>query len=138
MFIDIVPQKLFTERPKMKYILIVEDEPDILETIVGSLQDEFGDKEIHFEKAVNGEEALNIIRETNNHYLIVTDINMPVMDGFQFVKNLRGLNFDFPVVVFSAHADQEEQYLNDLGVTAMIKKPYLKDLISAVTKIVVD
>lgn len=119
----------------MKYILVVDDELDILDAIVDTLEIEFDSDEITVERAMNGVEALNLFKENQNKYeLVVTDINMPEMDGLELTENIKSLNSKIPVIVFTGHGDLEEQEkLNNLGVKAMVKKPYVEDLIDQVT-----
>jgi len=79
-----------------------------------------------FVQAENGMEALAVIREQESLNLILTDINMPKMDGQTFVKLVKNdrLTKDIPVVVISSIADGifiDE--LIKLGVKAVIKKP---------------
>jgi CheY-like chemotaxis protein len=118
----------------MKYILVVDDEQDILETIVDTLEIEFDSNEVKIEKAMNGVEALKFFDKPGNSFdLIVTDLNMPEMDGIEFTENIKKIKATMPVIVFTGHGDAEEQEkLNSLGVVAMIKKPYVEDLIEEV------
>ena len=119
----------------MKYILVVDDEPDILETIVDSLEIEFDASEVKIEQAINGVEALKVIKGDTKFDLIVTDLNMPEMDGIELTENIRKLNNNVAVIVFTGHGDLEEkERLSALGVTAMVKKPYVEELIEEVTK----
>ena len=118
----------------MKYILVVDDEQDILETIVDSLEIEFGDDEVEIQRALNGVEAMKLFNSDQKFDLVVTDLNMPEMDGIELTENIRKVQTDIPVIVFTGHGDLEEQEkLNGLGVTAMIKKPYVEDLIEQVS-----
>lgn len=117
----------------MKNILVVDDELDILETIVDSLEIEFGDA-ISIHKAANGQEALQKFREDVNFDLIVTDLNMPDMDGLELTENIKKIEENTPIIVFTGHGDiEEKEKLTSLGVVAMIKKPYVEDLIDEVS-----
>ena len=118
----------------MKYILVVDDEQDILETIVDTLEIEFDSSEVKIEKAMNGVEALKFFDNPSSSFdLIVTDLNMPEMDGIEFTENVKRIQSSTPVIVFTGHGDAEEQEkLTSLGVVAMIKKPYVEDLIEEV------
>ncbi|MFT6630653.1 MAG: CheY-like chemotaxis protein [Bacteriovoracaceae bacterium] len=118
----------------MKYILVVDDELDILETIVDTLEIEFDESDVQIDKAVNGIEALKLFNGEINYDLVVTDLNMPEMDGIELTENIKKINDKTPVIVFTGHGDIEEQEkLTSLGVLAMIKKPYVEDLIEEVT-----
>ena len=119
----------------MKNLLVVDDEIDILETIVDTLEIEFDDDSVQITKATNGSEALELFRDKGNFDLVVTDINMPEMDGVELTRNLKTIDKGIGVIVFTGHGDTEEQnVLNELGVISMIKKPYVEDLINEVLK----
>ena len=116
----------------MKNILVVDDELDILETIVDSLEIEFGD-EVAIDKASNGNEALELFGGDKSYDLIVTDLNMPDMDGLELTQNIKKLQVETPIIVFTGHGDiEEKEKLTALGVVAMIKKPYVEDLIDEI------
>lgn len=118
----------------MKYILVVDDEQDILETIVNTFEIEFDDGQVNIDVAENGVEALKSFQSGKKYDLIVTDLNMPEMNGIELTEKIKELGSSTPVIVFTGHGDIEEQEkLNSLGVLAMIKKPYVEDLIEEVT-----
>lgn len=118
-------------------ILIVEDEVDILETISDTIEIEF-DLDIHMEKAVNGKDALEVCRK-NSFDIVITDLNMPVMDGLTFAKEFRIMDQKVPIIVFTGHGDLEEvDKLDGIGVQAMVKKPYIQNLITELKKIIID
>ncbi|MCW8195854.1 response regulator [Proteobacteria bacterium 005FR1] len=102
-------------------ILIVEDEPDIRETLKDILELEG----FSVTTAANGREALQRVEEIQRPCLILLDLMMPVMDGWQFLHILKDerkhVFATIPVVVISAAADVsavQQQY----GCKA-IKKP---------------
>jgi CheY-like chemotaxis protein len=109
------------ENPK-NTILIVEDIPDILTLLKATL--EF--KGYRAITAKDGQEALEII-EQERPAVIVTDILMPRMDGFNLVHRLR-LNpttRDIPVIFLSATyvAPEDKTFALSLGATRFIEKP---------------
>ncbi len=117
----------------MKHILVVDDEQDILETIVNTLEIEFDEGQVIIDVAENGVEALRSFQSGKKYDLIVTDLNMPEMDGIELTEKIKQLGLSIPVIVFTGHGDIEEQEkLTSLGVLAMIKKPYVEDLIEEV------
>lgn len=86
-------------------VLLVEDEPSLLEVLTELLTDE-GYKVIGAE---NGQKAVEQLdRFLTPPDIIITDINMPVMDGFQFVQTLRERNAQIPVMVYSANSKDFE------------------------------
>ncbi len=119
----------------MKKILVVDDEADILDTIIETLEVEFGES-MSIQKAMNGLEALSKIENEDPYDLLVTDLNMPEMNGVELTEKVLFKNKSFPIIVFTGHGDfEEQQKLTDLGVRAMIKKPYVEDLIDEVSSI---
>jgi CheY-like chemotaxis protein len=55
---------------------------------------------------------------------IVTDLRMPVMDGFQLLQSARAHGWSIPVIVISAYADPDTRArARDLGATAFLEKP---------------
>jgi len=119
----------------VKNILVADDEFDILETIVDSLEIEFDRDVLKIHQAQNGVEALELFKDGSGFDLVVTDLNMPKMDGLELVKNIMKITPGFPVIVFTGHGDyQELEELTSLGVKAMVKKPYIEDLINEASK----
>ena len=76
----------------------------------------------------NGLEATAWLAKSDRPDLIISDINMPMIDGITFVKMMSqsGLYRDIPIIILSGH--QEEQVKNDvslyMNVIAWIDKPF--------------
>jgi len=119
----------------MKHILVVDDELDILETIVDTLEIEFDAGSVTIHQAINGVEALRMFKDNSILFdLVITDLNMPEMDGIELTEHIKKISPGMNVIVFTGHGDIEEmERLNLLGVSAMIKKPYVEELIDEVT-----
>lgn len=108
----------------MKNILIVDDSRTArviarrcLEILISS--------NCQFHEAENGEEALSIIRGTPVD-LVITDLNMPVMDGETLLRWIKGSpkTHDTPVVVISSIGNPaKEQKVKELGALTIITKP---------------
>jgi CheY-like chemotaxis protein len=115
-------------------LLIVDDEIDILETIVESLEIEFDELDITIDKAINGLEALELIKDTT-YDLVVTDLRMPKMDGLELSKRLNAEYSQIPIIVFTGHGDADElSALKEHGVKSMVKKPYVEKLIEDINQ----
>jgi DNA-binding response OmpR family regulator len=105
-----------------KHILIVEDTPDLLQNLSEFLMMEGF-------TILPCLSARSAIREFENGVipdLIVTDLSMPDIDGFQFIEMIKKIESlrDIPVVIFSARPVQENQaHAARLGVAKYIKKP---------------
>jgi two-component system, chemotaxis family, chemotaxis protein CheY len=104
-------------------ILIVEDtEPsrDVLEMALTQLPG------IVVYSVATAEEAL-LCLASNEISALVTDLNLPRMDGFQLIAAVRGLSHgsDMPIMVISGDNDPRTlERLVDLGATAYFPKPY--------------
>jgi len=118
----------------MKYILVVDDEIDILETIVDSLEVELEEKDVSISFSNLPSEALRMFIKDNNFDLVVTDLKMPLMNGLELSKKLKSINNETEIIVFTGHGDNyEHQQLKEIGVTVMIKKPNIRELVESVT-----
>lgn len=104
------------------YLLVVEDIPDILNLLEATLKF----KGYRVVTARNGEEALEAL-EKERPALIITDILMPKMDGFNLVHRLR-INPEtrtIPVVFLSATyvAPEDKLFAQSIGVNRFVEKP---------------
>jgi len=103
-------------------ILFVEDEEDLRNIISDTLTK----LQAQFKTAHNGQVALDLFKDNQDDFdLIVTDINMPVMNGLELIQNVRDLGSDIPVIIMSAHTEPE--YIKSaeaLGVTNYLLKPF--------------
>jgi len=100
-------------------ILYAEDEIAVRDSIVKLLEIVFNDIKL----ADNGQEALEIYK--NNHIdLVITDINMPKMNGIELIQEIKKINSDIPTLIISAHSDQKNM-INAIkvGIDGFILKP---------------
>jgi sigma-B regulation protein RsbU (phosphoserine phosphatase) len=86
-------------------ILIVDDEPDLEVLIRQRFRHEIREGKIHFTFARHGEEALSVIDSAGDIELVLTDINMPVMDGLTLLERIRERQRPPATVVVSAYGD---------------------------------
>lgn len=86
-------------------ILVVDDEPDMGPLITGIFRLPMKRGTLEFVHAENGARALEIIDEQGDIDLILTDINMPVMDGLTFLTHLKDKGTLAKSVVISAYND---------------------------------
>lgn len=84
--------------------------------------------------ATNGKEGLDIYRQKRPD-LIITDVTMPVMDGFQMIESIRENDLDQKVIVISAHGDSRFlQRAINLRVNGYVMKPVMQDsLLNSIT-----
>ncbi len=101
-----------------KRVLVVDDDPDIRELLSSAL----GDEGFEVAPAANGEEALAVI-STFRPDVIVLDLMMPVMDGWQFASELRARDQEIPLVLLSAARDLR-LHAQRLAAADVIEKPF--------------
>jgi YesN/AraC family two-component response regulator len=102
-------------------LLFVEDEEDLIKIITDTLTK----LNLNFMTASNGEDAIEIYKNNLDIDLIVTDINMPIMNGLELIERVRDIDATLPIVVMSAHTEQE--YIKkaaQLGVSSYLLKPF--------------
>lgn len=105
-------------------VLYVEDEDMMRESVVMLLKRRFKDVLV----ACNGAEALDIFKN-NKVDVIITDLQMPVMDGMELAKHIREID-NTPIVVVSAFNDESHQVSEANGrLTKPIKKNDLFDIV---------
>ncbi len=112
-------------------ILVVDDEPDLQQLIVQKFRSKIKAKEYEFQFAMNGAEALEKILNDETICLILTDINMPVMDGLTLLTKINELNNRMlRSVIVSAYGDMENiRTAMNRGAYDFITKPInLNDL----------
>ena len=108
-------------KEKKSMILVVEDNPDMLAFIRKQLTTEYS-----VLTAMNGIEALAVL---DNHYvnLVVSDVMMPQMDGFELCKTIKSdLSYShIPVVLLTAKTNIQSKIEGlELGADAYIEKPF--------------
>lgn len=101
----------------MSKILIVDDERVILDNLE-ELLEEFIDEIIIYN---NSYEALEYLSQTPVDCVIL-DINMPRIDGIEFLKIMRKNNLNLPVIFFTGHANMESYIEKDENLIAVIRK----------------
>ncbi len=116
--------------PGRKPVLIVEDDTDLAEMMEIVISSE----DYPVEKALNGLEALDIVRRQMPG-LILLDMKMPVMDGWEFANRFHE-EFDqgAPIVVVTAAADARVR-AQEVGTPGFLPKPFeIDDLLSCVQR----
>lgn len=120
----------------MTTILVVDDS-ESMRTVVRIALTNAG---YHVIEAGDGKEALIHLSGQIKIHLIITDLNMPTMDGFEFVTEARKIpQYKFvPVIMLTTEASEEKKAQGrKAGASAWVVKPFQpKDMISAVAKLV--
>jgi two-component system chemotaxis response regulator CheY len=117
---------------------VVDDHPSIRQ-IVATVLREIGAARVL--EAENGAVALALLREHSDIALIISDWDMPVLDGFGLLRQLRGLDnekCETPFIVMSGKSSSDlKQAFLPLGIEGVLSKPFsLQDLVRAVKKAV--
>jgi two-component system chemotaxis response regulator CheY len=103
-------------------ILTVDDSPTMLDMLAVTLRT----AGYEVVQAENGQKGLDALKSTEVD-IIITDINMPVMDGFTFIEKLREdhSNLATPVLILTTESSQEKkQKGRAAGATGWIVKPF--------------
>lgn len=120
-------EEVIAEQFRGKRVLIVDDVELNLEIAVTVIQ-EAG---IEVETAVNDREAVNMISNSTPGYynLVLMDVMMPVMDGYQATQEIRNLEnsqlADIPIIAMTANAfEEDKQSAIKAGMNDHIAKPF--------------
>ena len=82
-------------------------------------------------EAENGEQALDIFFQTKGIALIILDIMMPKIDGWQVCKEIREYS-DVPIIMLTAKGEEKDELLGfELGVDEYISKPFSPKILVA-------
>jgi sigma-B regulation protein RsbU (phosphoserine phosphatase) len=122
---------------KAAKILVVDDEPDLEHLVVQKFRKKITEKEYEFVFARDGVEALDKIEKEGAFDLVLTDINMPIMDGLTLLSRIKELNNRLlRSVIVSAYGDMENiRTAMNRGAYDFITKPIdLNDLRITVEK----
>ncbi len=122
-----------TQRARPATVLVVDDDLDILEATSLLLETEGYD----VATARDGREALERLAEGVRPAVILLDLMMPGMNGFEFYERLRrlpGPEAHSPVIVISA-AREAGRHAEELGADDVLAKPYeLQDLLEKIAR----
>ena len=105
--------------------IVVADDSQTARMFIQRCLQIIGFQDVEFVEAENGKEALAALKEAATD-LLITDLNMPVMDGETLLKWVKGNPrlTDIPVlVVTSAGNPAKEQQLAELGALSVLNKP---------------
>jgi len=113
----------------MAYILIVEDEPNM---VIG-LKDNFEIEGFKVDTATDGESGLEKILQ-NKYDLVVLDIMLPKLSGFDVCKTVRKKGNDTPIILLTARSEEIDKVLGlELGADDYITKPFsIRELLARI------
>ena len=108
-------------------LLVVEDESRMRKLV----KDFLTKKNFQVLEAGNGEEAMDIFYEEKDIALIILDVMMPKMDGWEVCREIRK-NSKVPIIMLTARSDERDELLGfDLGVDEYISKPFSPKILVA-------
>ena len=111
-----------------KTLLLIEDDAELLQ-----FEEKFLSPHYHVVVAQNGIQALEILRDTNVN-LIVSDIMMPEMDGFEFTKRVKSdIEYShIPVILLTAKVNVQSKVQGlETGADAYVEKPFSLEVLMA-------
>ncbi len=105
-------------------ILVVDDEPDLQPLFLQRMRREIRNGQYTFQFALNGLEALEILKEDKSIHIVLADINMPKMDGIALLQQVPMVNHRVRSVVVSAYGDMRNiRKAMNAGAFDFITKP---------------
>ena len=115
---------------QLSTILLVDDEPGVLNALRRQLQEEY-----HVLTAASGDAAIKIVSE-EKVALIIADQRMPGMTGAELLRRTRGISPDTVRILITAYADLNAtiEAVNQGGIFNYIAKPWEPEELSAVVR----
>jgi two-component system cell cycle sensor histidine kinase/response regulator CckA len=125
-----------TEYRGSETILLVEDE----DTILNSLSDIFSERGYNIIVARDGEEAVRLYKQhRENIHLVLTDVGLPKLSGWEAFTQMKDINQDVRVIVASGYLEplvKKEKI--KAGVSEILSKPYDVDILLKTVRTVLD
>ncbi|GHT10906.1 DNA-binding response regulator [Bacteroidia bacterium] len=110
-------------------LLLIEDDANLGYIVKSSLEEIIGGYEVCI--AENGEEGLSLFKSFGPD-MIVSDIEMPVLNGLETIKKIRETNQDIPVIFATSKTTARDVTTGyDIGANNYIKKPFLPEELDA-------
>jgi adenylate cyclase len=105
-------------------ILVVDDEPDLELLVSHKFRRQIRKGMYSFLFAGDGEHALSVLKESPAVDLILSDINMPRMDGLTLLRKLKAVDADLRAIIVSAYGDMANiRTALNLGALDFVTKP---------------
>ena len=107
-------------------VLLVDDDSLQIEILTTFLQASFGN--IEFFEANNGKQALEIIKYQSDIDLVVSDIQMPEMDGLEFVEAARLIIPNLPILLITGNMVYTPAEVKACGANDLLYKPFTREM----------
>jgi serine/threonine protein kinase/class 3 adenylate cyclase len=119
-------------------ILVIDDEPDVASLMKQCFRKQIRERRYEFVFASDGEDALEKLRQHPDTDVVLSDINMPRMDGLTFLSRVSEVNPLVKVIIVSAYSDMNNiRVAMNRGAFDFLVKPFdVGDLETTVTKAV--
>jgi len=115
----------------MPYSILIIDDSLPMRTVIKRTLKAAGYGKGDLLEAANGQEAIDVLK--NNWVdIVMTDYNMPVMDGLEFIKTIKkdDISKDIPVVVISTEGNKSKiKEFMDCGAAGYITKPFTAEVV---------
>ena len=128
----ITPQEQIDLQLSAYSVMVVDDNKDLIDLLKNSMKPHF--KKVY--TASNGEEAFRLVCEKTPD-IVVSDVNMPLMDGFEMCKKMKTTLevSHIPVILLTAYAEIDNSILGyKMGADGYLTKPFDVDHLLSVVK----
>ena len=116
-----------------KYTILIVEDDEVNYLYINILLEKF-ELNLNILHAINGKIAVEICKENSEIDLILMDIKMPIMNGFEAIKMIKGFRPNLPIVAQTAYSskDEKEQAFS-AGCDDFIIKPISKQSLHCIT-----
>lgn len=115
-----------------KRALVVDDNEDVRNLVAEIL----GELDIEVVAKTNGQEALDAFGCENQFDIVVTDLEMPVMNGPALIKTIRSIKPDQPIILVTGNTEELESTAQRYGVVTIGKPFKIADLMKEVSALI--
>lgn len=113
------------------HVLLVDDEKEFVQTLSQRLQM----RQINSDVVYSGEEALDTAGRTDGAEVMILDLKMPGIDGFEVLEKIKKSKPDIEVIILTGHGtDKDKARCMDMGAFAYLQKPADIDLLAETMK----
>ncbi len=120
---------------KEKHIILIAEDGETNFLFLKTILSKMNQYEFIIYRAINGKEAVTICSENKNIDLVLMDIKMPIMNGYDATKYIKKMRPDLPVIAQTAYSVEEDiQKALDAGCDDFISKPVDKKILFPMLK----
>jgi len=113
-------------------VLVVDDEPDLRGLAARALTR----SGCRVDAVPNAMEALALLRKGRTYNVVVTDLNMPGITGTEFLRMIREIDLDVPVIVVTGTPERASRSVFVLGENSVFAKPFgVAELLARVAEV---